>query len=360
MRFLVNLLGKVKGLSASLPKGPTLRKLGIVVAFFACTALAFWYGRQGAPQVGANTTDAHGGIKPPKGPLTDYQKRVVAEIYGEPISREDLGEYLIARFGDDRIGFLVDRKIVERECNARGVFVSDAEVDLQLKYDIQGMGKFMTEQEFVTNILKRFNKTLYEWKEDVIRPKLMLTKLCRPMVEGKVTQEEIKKEHERRYGERVEVRLICYAKDDNTPFRPGYLEGLKSSEEKFIQAANTQFIHHLASVGGKVPAITRHFADKVIETEAFSLKEGDVSSIKKLADGTRIIMKCDKRLPAENTWTVDSVRLKLEKEIEEQKLAAKIPEVYNELRKAASPKVYIGPARLAVGAPPALKEANAE
>ena len=39
----------------------------------------------------------------------------MATIYGNiPITREELGEFLISRFGADRLEFLVNRKIVEK------------------------------------------------------------------------------------------------------------------------------------------------------------------------------------------------------------------------------------------------------
>src|SRR5262245_23828600 len=50
----------------------------------------------------------------PNGPGSDYSRRVVAYIFGNrPITREELGEYLIERVGAERLEFLVNRRIIE-------------------------------------------------------------------------------------------------------------------------------------------------------------------------------------------------------------------------------------------------------
>lgn len=335
MRFLVPLWNKVKALRPAALSAPATRRLAIAAAFIVCTAAAFWYGRQGAAQVEATTTP----LKQAKGvgSHTDYGKRVVAYIHDAPITREDLGEFLIERFGKERVDFLVNRRIVERACAAKGVFVTNEEVEAQLREDIKAMSALMTEEEFEKNVLKRFNKTLYEWKEDVIRPKLMLAKLVRPTVD--VSEDELKMAYEARYGPRVDVRLICFLKDDRT-FMKVYEEA-KSSEEKFAHYARQSPISHLAMSGGKVPPIHKHFPDKDLEKEAFSLKEGEVSKLVDLKDGTRVMMKCDKIHGPDTAVTFAKVRLKLRDELFEQKVNAKIPVVFEELRKAADPRVVL-------------------
>src|SRR5579884_3302752 len=56
---------------------------------------------------------------------TDYTQRAVADIYGSTrITREQLGEYLIARFGPDRVLNLVNKLIIERTCQDRGITVA--------------------------------------------------------------------------------------------------------------------------------------------------------------------------------------------------------------------------------------------
>src|SRR5439155_19495468 len=71
-------------------RGRVLAAVGLVGA----AAVGFWLGR-GGPQSAAVAAPP---IPPAAPPPSDYTQRVVAYIYGTvPITREDLGEYLIAR-----------------------------------------------------------------------------------------------------------------------------------------------------------------------------------------------------------------------------------------------------------------------
>src|SRR5262249_30379759 len=143
---------------------------------------------------------------------SDYGQRVVAYIYGNvPITREELGEYLIARFGAERTEFLVNRRIVELACKSRGVVITDAAIEAQLREDLNNF-KINSVKDFENQVLRRFHKSLYEWKQDVTRPKRQLAALVRPTIT--VTAEDLQKAFEARYHEKVECRMIVLRKED--------------------------------------------------------------------------------------------------------------------------------------------------
>lgn len=268
---------------------------------------------------------------------SDNAKRIVAQIHESiPLSREEFGEYLINRVGNDRIEAFVNRRILEVECQRRGIYVTDAEVQAQLNDELKSLGAGVTEKEFTNQILKRFNKSLFEWKEDVIRPRIALTK----MVQGQavVAPDELQKAFEARFGEKVKVRMIVLEKN-NTRWSQIY-EAVKNSEEKFIIEAKSQFIPGLASLGGEVPPIHKHFGDQRIEREAFMLKTGEVSSVFEMPDGTRVILKCDGRIPADNTARFDEHRMKIHEELRAQKINQMIPEHFKQLKEIARVQVY--------------------
>ena len=121
------------------------------------------------------------------------QSREVAYIYETiPITREELGEYLIARFGTERLDLLVNKRIIEIECRKAGVEVTQAEIDEKLNNDLTGLN--VDRKTFVDKVLARYKKTLYEWREDVLRPQILLAKLVRSRV--KVTDEDLRKAHD--------------------------------------------------------------------------------------------------------------------------------------------------------------------
>src|SRR5947209_3819388 len=176
------------------------RKLVLGSGMLGLTVAAFCCGRNVAPRAAAAPLPAaqpNPEQAPPLAPEShsDYSRRIVAYIYGTiPITREDLGEYLIARYGADKLELLVNRKIIDRVCKEKGVEVTAAEVEAGVQEAMRGLGPTIRREDFEKKVLAPRHLTFYEWKEDVIRPKLMMTKLCQQRV--KVTDDDVKVAYE--------------------------------------------------------------------------------------------------------------------------------------------------------------------
>ncbi len=326
--------------------GPRVRNRVLVAsAMLVIAILAFCWGRRGAlPEATANPPDvAMIQDRPTASNLgSDYSKRVIAYIYNNiPITREELGEYLIARFGKQRSDFLINRRIVELACQAKGIYVSDVEVENQLKEDLAGLSvpRPLTQKEFETSILRRFNKTLFEWKEDVIRPKLAMEKLCRQRVV--VTEEDVRNAFEAKYGEKVKCRWLVLPADERN--KDKIWAEVRQSDAAFTDWAKKQFMHPLASTGGEAPPIHRHFSNAEIEREAFSLKPGEVSRILQLPPPEKyfVILKCDGQIGADTNKRLEEERLKLSNEVAAFKLQQEIPKAFQELRAQAKPVNFL-------------------
>lgn len=334
------------------PTAAALRKMSLGIALVGVAAGGFCWGRWGSSHADAQSAPAAGptpnlvaatpGAKP-----GDYANRVVAYLYNNTVAvtREELGEYLIARFGAERLDFVVNRKIVEMECAAKGIVVDDSEVLVQLQNDLRAFG-IAREQDFVNSILKRYNKTLYEWKEDVIRPKLMIAKLVRPTIT--VAEEEVRQAFEARYGPKVQVRMIVMQKDNTRMFDIWKKASMGRAE--FLAEAKTQFLPALAAREGEVPPIHKHFGDTRLEQVAFGLKEGEISPLLDLKDGTHVAMLCEKHLAAEAGKRYEEERMKLFQDVTELKLAQRIPEVVQEMRQRANPQLLLTAAQQAAAA----------
>src|SRR4051812_4830513 len=165
------------------------RKLVLGSGMIGLTVAAFCCGRNVAPRAAAapNPPAAPNPEQaPPLAPdsHSDYSRRIVAYIYGTiPITREDLGEYLIARYGADKLELLVNRKIIDRVCKEKGVEVTAAEVEATVQEAMKGLGPTISRKDFEKQVLAPRHLSFYEWKEDVIRPKLLMTKLCQQRVQ---------------------------------------------------------------------------------------------------------------------------------------------------------------------------------
>src|ERR1022692_319030 len=94
-------------------------------------------------------------------------------------------------------------------------------------------------------------------------------------------------------------------------------ESARKSRDAFMDEARKQFIPNLAMEQGKVPAIHKHFGDKQLEDAAFGLKEGEISGLLAMSDGTFVILLCEKKLPANASVRFENEAMKLHKEMEE-------------------------------------------
>ena len=324
----------------------TWRKLVLGGGVVGLAGLAFYWGHSSAECQTVGPAPQPAASRPgelvPEAPLapeskSDYSRRVVAYIHGNiPITREDLGEYLIERYGPDKVEALVNRRIVDLACQARGIRITDVEVEAALAEDVKGLG--ISVKDFEDKLLRPRNTNLFQWKEDVLRPKLAMAQFCRDRI--KVTEEDLRKAFEQRYGPKVSCRMILIPKDEVSRHALDLWTKVSKSAEEFDKAARQQKIPALAARAGEVPPICKHCGDERIEKAAFSLQPGEVSQLIDTPDGP-IILKCVAHIPADATKKLETERAALQKDLYDQKIMQEIPKVLKELRAKAEPKMFL-------------------
>lgn len=270
----------------------------------------------------------------------DYGTRPVAYLYDNtvPVTRAELAEFLIARGGYEKVELLVNKKIIENEAARRGITVTQPELESALNDDLKGID--VTKEKFIEVVLAKYGKTFYEWMEDIVRPRLLLTKMCQQDVV--VTEEDLKKEFERMYGEKRRVQLIIWPKGDDFRSIARVWDEIRKDPKRFDNVASQQANPGLASTAGHVSPIGRNLTaeEKVIEEKAFSMQPGDVSAVFMTSQGYTVI-KCVEILKADDKVTLDSVRETISKSVRELKLASEIPKYFEKLKTAAKPNILL-------------------
>jgi parvulin-like peptidyl-prolyl isomerase len=332
-------------MSADSPQKPRFRlgwrRLALLAGCVAAVAGAFiWKTATNLPKAeGGHTGSSAYPAPAPRDPNppnhSDYPSRVVAYVHEtEAITRQDLGEYLIARQGAARVETLVNLRIIQQACRAQNVEVTSADVENALAQQVQGVTG--SREKFFRDVLKNYHMNMVEWKEDRVRPKLMLSRLCRGR--ATCTQEDVFKAFESAYGEKIQARIILWKKDKLADAQAVY-EKIRDKDEEFAEVARHQFDPKLSSTAGKIKPIARYgFADEAVEKVAFSLRPGQVSELISTRDGIMVI-KCDGRLPADTTVSLQAKWPDLERDIIDAKLEVEIPKVFAEMRKQADPKI---------------------
>jgi RNA polymerase sigma factor (sigma-70 family) len=262
----------------------------------------------------------------------------VAVIFGDvPITRADMGEHLLHRMRKEQLQAYVNRRILEHACRERGITVTEREIEAALAREMETLGGGRpTLDRFLINT----NKTLLEWKEDVIRPRLMMRKLCQDRVH--VTERLLRRAFEAEYGEKVECQMVLWPKEEDQPDRI-YLLSLDRDDRAFELAAGNQRRKSLAVTNGRIPPFGRHgFGNSQIEKAAFSLRPGEVSPPLDTPEGM-VVLKCLRRLPADRTKEFEDVRADLERMLREHLLILQVPKVFEELQARARPRLLWEP-----------------
>jgi parvulin-like peptidyl-prolyl isomerase len=321
------------------------RPAALVAGFLGLVVGAYFLGRFATlpAAAAAQGDDSKAKDTTHRSSVTTHQdaRQVVAYIYGSiPITREELGEYLIARQGAERLELMVNGRIIELACQKKGIVVSDAEVDAALAEDLKKMN-IPSVKDFIKQVLNKNKATLYEYKEDVLRPKLALAKLCRGQVQ--VTENDLHKAFEAYHGEKVECQMIMWPREEERHVMNDIYAKIRDSADEFDRVAKTQASPQLAAMAGHIAPFARNTTgNEELEKEAFRLQPGEISRVLQTPQGL-VVLKCIKHLDADKTAVLDEKeRAKLEKEIIERKVQLEFPKVFSQLREQANPQLFLG------------------
>jgi len=265
-------------------------------------------------------------------------RRVVAFIHGNvPIYRDELGDYLISRGGMDKIELLVNRRIIHEAMKQRNLTISTNEIEAGLEYDLRGAKVEL--DAFIQYIRERYGKSLFEWKQDVIQPRLQLGKMCHKDIV--ITPEELQKAFDSRFGEKREAQLIVWPKA--AAELPAAERGkARSNAMEFEKLAAVQPDQRLAQSHGRVNPVGRNIdgEDPKVEAALFSLKEGEISPWIETKDNWTCV-RCLKIIPRDPKLALANVEQEVRQEVYDRKLNAAIPAMFAQLKKEADPHLTV-------------------
>jgi parvulin-like peptidyl-prolyl isomerase len=343
-------------MSARSSRRPRWRPIALATTATAAVAAVVWWTRGPSQEAAARPAPPAApaaAAPPPPAVPSDYHQRVVAFLDQEGkdvVTRADLGEYLIPRCGPDKLDLLIKKRVLDDACRARGIVVTALEVEAAIAEEMQGLN--VNRERFVKDVLRGYRKNLTEWREDVVRVRLQLDRLIRDGVG--CTPEEVRQAFEARYGEKVECRVIFWETKDEGKARAEWT-ALRDSEEAFDERAHNQPERwkEYSATGGKIKPFGRYtLSNATLEEAAFRLRPGQISEPVKTPEGI-VLIKCDRRLPADTTASFEAKRDALAREVLDKKVAAKIKtempalladaRVRNLVREPGRSKMLVGP-----------------
>jgi len=261
----------------------------------------------------------------PVGPAP--QNRIVAVVNNEPITRDELGKECLKRYGSEVLESVVNKYLIMQECQLRGLTVSEEEVNAEVERMATRFG--MPVATWLKLLKEERGIKPEQYKKDIIWPTLALRKLAGDRMV--VTEAELRKEFESRYGPAVKARLIVVGDREKAEKIRGQAV---QDPERFGELAK-DFSEDTASAGlkGLIQPIRMHVGDPKIEAEAFRLQPGEISSVLPIGNQF-VILKCEERLPAVKVRFED-VRGELEELARDARLRDVAQEVFRELQQKA-------------------------
>jgi parvulin-like peptidyl-prolyl isomerase len=254
--------------------------------------------------------------------------KIVAEVNGEPVTREELARDCIQHYGKDVLDRLVNKYLVMQECQRRGLTVSREEVNAEIE---RTASKFkLPVHEWLKLLKQERGVGAEQYASDIIWPRLALQKLAG--ADLNVTGAEIQRAYDSQYGEAVKARMIvCNDAHSAEQVRAAAV----ASPDSFGDLAK-RYSKDVASAAsmGVIPPIHRFQGQKEIELVAFTMSPGEISKPIKVGD-QYVILKCEDRLQATANVPLEKVKMGLNDMIRENKMRRLASEIFRRLQSQA-------------------------
>ena len=315
---------------------------GWLVAACVVLALLFQFRQvEGVKTASAQTTTAQRTAKQQEStqqlPRKEHpQHDVMALVNGKDISRQDLINACVKRFGKDVLESLVNKRLILSHCEKRGITVTKEEIAAEV--DRMAKRFKLGREQWFEMLEKERGISPEEYARDIVWPTLALRKLAAEQVQP--TREEVAKAYESQYGEMVGARLIA-VNDENLAQQ--LHAQLVADPESFPRVAIENSIDvNSASVGGLIQPIRRHVGDPAIEKVAFQMQPGQISPIIAVA-GQHVILKCERRIPARQISGAE-IESQIVEKIKDEKLRGVANNLFTKLQEASTTvNVYNNP-----------------
>jgi foldase protein PrsA len=269
---------------------------------------------------------------------------ILARVNNQPISYDAVARECVARHGGEVLDNLINRLLIQQECERQSIVVSREEV-----------------QREVQETAKRFNLPVDTWyqmlqserglsaqqyQDDVVWPMLALKKLAGS--EFQPTDHDLQQAFQRDYGPRVKARMIMI--EGNIRQANQVWEECTANPDDFDRIAREKSSDpNTRPLGGVIPPIRMHGGNDTVEAAAFRLHEGEISPVIEVAQSRYVILKCEGRTEPVVT-DIKDVWDELYKQVVEEKTQESVAHVFEEIKSKAQIQNFL--ANTATGAEP--------
>ncbi len=268
----------------------------------------------------------------------DKELAVVALVNNEQITRQELAQACLERYGREVLESIVNKHLIHQACLSKSVQITEQDVNDEVKRIAEKFG--LSTDRWLQLLEEERNISAGDYRREIIWPALALRALAADQMV--ISDVELKKAFESEYGEKVRVRVISVSsrKKAEELHRKAV-----AAPDDFGTLAKDNSEDSSASVMGLVPPVRRHVGDATIEKTAFSMKKGEISPIIPIAN-QHLIMKCEEHLEATYLGgpQLKQAQEKLKDRIRDQKTRTVSAELFKKLQDQARIDILYGDA----------------
>ena len=256
--------------------------------------------------------------------------QTLAIVNGASISRQEVANECMRRFGNEVLESLVNKMLVFEECQRLGITITEQDVNNDLANKAEKLG--WTSERYVKFICEEKGITVDRLKRDILWSELALRRLAESKT--KVSPQEISERLDFEFGPKVQVgQLVVGSREEALHFR-SLIEADPASFEKICKEHSTD--RNSASVGGLIPPVRRNSGFPDFENMAFSLQPGELSQPFEV-EKQFVIMKCIGQVAAQELSGEEIVAAseRIEMEISRDKLRGAALKMFEEMQASA-------------------------
>lgn len=254
------------------------------------------------------------------------QSQVLAKVNNQAITYDVVARECVNRHGVEVLDNLINRLLIQQECERRNVTISQAEVEQEVAETAKKFNLPLDQWYAMLQSERGLNRDQYH--EDIIWPMLALKKLAGKQVT--ITEEDMRKGFERDYGPRVKARMILV--NGTLPQANKIWEECESNLDDFDRIARQYSADpNTRPLGGVIPPIRMNGGNKQVEDVAFRLRTGELSGVVQVAEGRYVILKCEGRTEPV-VEDIKSVWNDLFAQLKEEKTQEAVAKVFDDIK----------------------------
>lgn len=264
---------------------------------------------------------------------------IAAIINGQKLTIAQVTEEAVKRHGKEILTGEINRRLLTQALKAARQEVTEADIDQEVERAAIAYGCVTADgkadlaawfNQVLQDPTKSLEKSISLYRRDAVWPSVALKKLVPP---AEVTEEDIQQAFEKNFGPRAEVLAIVLG-DQRTAQRIWEQARANPTDQFFGELAAQYSIEPTSQSNfGKVPPIRRFGGQPVIEKEAFSLQQGQMSGV--IATGDKYIILRSQGLTEPLVSDPAAVRDELVREVQEIKERVAMAKEFDRLKETA-------------------------